>query len=153
MLSAPVSRSRVVVERAAVLGLGTATVITLSSLVLYLAARASGIRLDAGGLVVASTVLLPFALSFAAVGAVLATRVPRAAVAVLGAIAFVSYLITDAGPLLKLPDWALKTSVFSLVGTPLTTGVSWTGLSILLVVTLGGFGIASALMGRRDVGA
>jgi energy-coupling factor transporter ATP-binding protein EcfA2 len=97
--------------------------------------------------------LLPFTLSFAAVGAVLASRVPRAAVAVLGTIAFVSYLITDAGPLLKLPAWMIKSSVFSPVGTPLTAGVSWAGLRVMVGVTVGGFTAASLLMRRQDVGA
>jgi hypothetical protein len=71
------------------------------------------------------------------------------AVAVLGTIAVVSYLITDAGPLLDLPAWMIKSSVFSLVGTPLTTGVSWTGLLVMVGVTVGGF--ASLLMRGRDV--
>jgi ABC-2 type transport system permease protein len=153
VLSTPISRSRVVVERAVALSFGTSAVIAASSLALFIAARAANIGLDAGSLALASTVLLPFTLSFAAVGALLASRVPRAAVAVLGTVAFVSYLITDAGPLLKLPAWMIKSSVFSLVGTPLTTGVSWTGLLVMVGVTVGGFASASLLMRRRDVGA
>jgi len=47
----------------------------------------------------------------------------------------------------------IKSSVFSLVGTPLTTGVSWTGLLVMVGVTVGGFASASLLMRRRDVGA
>jgi ABC-2 type transport system permease protein len=153
VLSTPTSRSRVVVERAVALTVATSAVIAVSSLALFIAARAANIGLDAGSLALASTVLLPFTLSFAAVGALLASRVPRAAVAVLGTIAFVSYLITDAGPLLKLPAWMIKSSVFSLVGTPLTAGVSWTGLLIMVGVTVGGFTAASLVMRRRDVGA
>ena len=104
-------------------------------------------------LAAASTVLVPFVLSFAAIGALLASRVPRQTVAVLATLAFLSYLITEGGPLLKWPDWVLKLSVFSLYGSPLTSGVYWTGLWILLVVTVVGFGLAAVLMQRRDVGS
>src|SRR5207253_2483535 len=103
-------------------------------------------------LAVASLALIPFVLSFAALGAVLTSRVPRAAIGVLAALAFLSYLITEGGPLLKWPGWVLKLSAFSLYGSPLTNGVYWTGLWILLAITVGGFGAAAALMQRREVG-
>jgi len=117
-----------------------------------LSARASTIDIPLGDMVAASLPLLPFVLSFAAIGAVLTSRVPRAAIATLAAVAFVSYLITEGGPLLKWPAWVLKLSAFSLYGTPLTNGVYWLGLWILLAITLAGFGFAVALMQRREVG-
>jgi hypothetical protein len=118
----------------------------------YLSATASDIHVRASDLVVASAVLLPFVLSFAAIGAALTSWVPRAAIGVLATIAFLSYLITEGGPLLKWPDWVMKISAFSLYGTPLTGGVYWIGLWILLGVTLGGFAVATVLMQRREVG-
>ena len=152
VLSAPVSRSRVVVERGAALLVSTAVIITVSSAAFYIAAHAANIDLHPGALVRASLVLVPFALSFAAVGAILTTRVPRATVGVLATLAFLSWVLTEGGPLMKWPDWALRLSVYSLYGTPLTSGVDWTGLWILLAVTLVGFGLATILMEQREVG-
>jgi putative exporter of polyketide antibiotics len=124
----------------------------VSSAALYLGGAAANIHFDVAGLTVASLVLIPFGLSFAAIGAVLASRAPRATVAVLVTFTFLSYLITQLGPLLQWPDWALKLSLFNLYGTPLTSGVDWTGLSIMTALTLAGFALAALLMQRRDVG-
>jgi ABC-2 type transport system permease protein len=151
-LSAPVSRRRVVIERALAFLASGVAVVAAGSAGFYLSAIANKIGLHPGDLIVASLVLIPFVLSFAALGAVLTSRVPRAAIAVLAALAFVSYLITEGGPLLKWPDWVMKLSAFSLYGTPLTNGVYWTGLWILLAITVLGFGAAAALMQRREVG-
>ncbi|HLJ67092.1 MAG TPA: ABC transporter permease subunit [Chloroflexota bacterium] len=151
-LSAPVSRRWVVAERALAFVATAVVVITVSSVVLYLAAAADHIHIHAGDLAVASVALLPFVLSFAAIGAALTSLVPRAAIAVLATIAFLSYLITEGGPLFKWPDWVMKLSVFSLYGTPLTRGIYWTGFWILLAITVAGFGAATLLMERRDVG-
>ncbi|HYM51759.1 MAG TPA: hypothetical protein VET65_14470 [Candidatus Limnocylindrales bacterium] len=153
ILSAPVSRTRVVLERAAGLLVRTALIIAVSSLGLYAGAASASIMLNPGSLTVASLVLIPFGLSFAAIGAVLAGRAPRAAVGVLSAYAFLSYLLTELGPLVKWPDWTLKLSVFSLYDSPLTNGVDWTGLGIMSAVTIAGFAIGTVLMQRRDVGA
>jgi ABC-2 type transport system permease protein len=152
VLSAPVSRTRVVIERAVALMLRMAVVIAVSSLGLALGARTAAFTIDAGPLTVASLVLIPFGLSFASIGALLASRVPRATVAVLTAFTFLSYLASQLGPLLKWPDWALKLSVFSLYGNPLTNGVYWTGLWIMAGITVIGFTAGTVLMQRRDVG-
>ncbi|HEV2013016.1 MAG TPA: ABC transporter permease subunit [Candidatus Dormibacteraeota bacterium] len=153
ILSAPVSRTRVVIERAVALTLRLAIIIAISSVALYLGAAAANIHFDVGALTIASLVLIPFGLSFAAIGAVLASRAPRATVAVLVTFTFLSYLITQLGPLLKWPDWALKLSVFNLYGAPLTSGVDWTGLWIMSAITIGGFIVGALLMQRRDVGS
>lgn len=153
VLSAPVSRTRVVVERALTLLVDTIVLVSVSSTVFYVAAHAANINIRAGDVIAASVPLIPFTMSFAAVGALLASRVPRATVAVLAMLAFLSYLVTQAGPLLKFPDWAMKLSVFSLYGTPLTSGIDWTGLSIMLAITVIGFGAGAILMQRREVGA
>lgn len=152
VLSAPVSRTRVVLERAAALGLRMAGVIAITSLAFDLGAATANVTIDGGSLAVASLLLIPFGMSFAAIGAVLASQAPRAAVAVLATYTFVSYLLTELGPLLKWPDWALKLSVFSLYGTPLTSGVDGAGLWIMSAITIGGFGVGALLMQRREVG-
>lgn len=151
-LSAPISRTRVVTERALDFLVSAVAVVLAGSAAFYVSAGANNIGLHLGDLIVASLALLPFVLSFAAIGSVLTSRVPRVAIGALASIAFLSYLITEGGPLLKWPDWVLKLSAFSLYGTPLTSGVYWTGLWILLGITVFGFGAAAALMQRREIG-
>jgi ABC-2 type transport system permease protein len=153
IMSAPVSRTRVVVERALTLLIGTVVIITVSSVAFYIGAAAAGIKMHAGDLTIASLLLIPLGFGFAAMGAAPASWVPRQAVGVLAAVAFLSFLLTETGPLLKWPDGILKLSVFSLYGTPLTSGVDWTGLWILLAVVAVGFGAATALIQQRDVGS
>ena len=152
-LTAPISRRRVVAERFASLVVGTLVVIAISSLAFYLSAQAVSINLRAGDVAVASLVMLPFALTFGAVGSLLVGWVPRATVAILSSLAFVSYLVYEGGPLMKWPDWTQNLSVFSLVGTPLTDGVKWSALSGLIAITVVGFGLAAIVMQRREVGS
>jgi ABC-type transport system involved in multi-copper enzyme maturation permease subunit len=151
-LSAPVPRWRVVVERAATLLASLAIIIGLSSVAFYVEARAVNIAMPLWDLLVASAVLVPFATTFAAVGAALASRVPRATVAVLSGIAGTSYLLSDLGPLFHWPDWALRLSIFSLYGNPIAGDVKWDGLWEMLAICVVGFGIATLLMQRREVG-
>ena len=151
-LSAPVPRWRVVLERGLTLVVSLTIVIGVSSVALYFAAHAININVPAGDLLIASLVLIPFGATFGAVGAALASRVPRAAVAVLVTIAGLSYLLIQIGPLLQWPDWALKLSIFTLYGNPLTDGVKWDGLTEMLAICVVGFGLATILMQRREVG-
>ncbi|OLC25614.1 MAG: hypothetical protein AUH40_06100 [Chloroflexi bacterium 13_1_40CM_65_17] len=153
VLSAPVSRTRVVIERAATLVIGTSLVVGFSSLSFYYGAHASNINVQAGDLFQASLAAIPFGVSFAAVGALLASRVPRQTVIVLATLVFASYIITQLGPLLKWPDWVMRLSLLSLYGNPLSNGIDWTGLWILIAVCVGGFGLGAVLLQRRDVGA
>ena len=153
VLSAPVSRARVVLERAITLVIGTTLVIAFSSLAFYYGAHQAGINVQAGDLFRASIAAVPFGASFAAIGALLASRAPRQTVVVLGAVVFASYIITQLGPLLKWPDWVMRLSLLSLYGNPLTSGIDWTGLWILIAVCVVGFGLGAVLLQRRDVGA
>ncbi len=153
IMSAPLSRTGVVVERAVALLLRLAIILAISSVALYLGGAVARIHFDPGALAVASVLLIPFGLSFAAIGALLAGRAPRATVAVLVTFTFLSYLLSQLGPLLKWPDWALKLSVFNLYGAPLTNGVDWTGLWIMSAITIAGFAGGAVLMQRRDVGS
>lgn len=153
VLSAPVSRTRVVLVRAATFIVGVAVIIVLSSLAFYAAANKNGIAVPVSSLLTASLLLVPFAMSFAATGALLASRVPRSAVSALVTLSFLSFLITLGGPLMKWPDSVMRLSVFTLYGQPLTSGVDWPGLWILATICVAGFGLAVLLMRRREVGA
>jgi polyether ionophore transport system permease protein len=153
VLSTPVHRWAVIAERAATALVGTAVVVAVGSLVAAATGAAVGTSLDAGGAFRASWLLVPFTLTYAAVGAAASAYFPRAAVGVLGLLAFVSFLVYELGPLLKWPAWASNLSIQQLYGTPFVTGVFWTGLWAMLAVVVAGFGLATLLMQRREVGS
>jgi ABC-2 type transport system permease protein len=152
ILSNPIARMNVVLERAIVLTIGALFVVAVSGVTVDLEARIQAIDVDSTHLIEAVLLLVPFTLVFAAVGAVIAARIPRATVGLLGGFAFASYLIIELGPLFKWPAWALDLSAFKLYGEPLTHGIDETGLAIMFLIVIVGFAGAIALMQRRDVG-
>jgi ABC-2 type transport system permease protein len=152
-LAEPVPRWRLLVERAAELLLLVVVIAFAAAAVILAAAPAQGLRLDAGRVLEATALLVPFALTFAAVGALLAGWRPRAAVVVLSTVTVVSYLVFQLGPLLKWPDWADNLSVFQLYGTPLITPVFVGGLIAMLAIGVVGFTAAGIVLARRDVAA
>src|SRR5450756_105818 len=101
-LSTSQSRAGVVVERALVLTLGAALVAAVSGLAVAIAAHYQAMSVSAERLTEGTLLLVPFALVFAAAGAVLASWNPRAAVGLLGGLAFASYLVDELGPLFRL---------------------------------------------------
>ena len=152
-LANPLSRAGVVVDRALVLTVGAIVIAAVSGLAVSYASHFQSIDLDAARLAAASLLLVPFALVFAAAGSVLAAWNPRAAVGLLGAFAFASYLVSEVAPILKLPEWVQTMSAFKLFGTPLTAGVDRAGLLTMVAIIVAGFGGSILLMKRRDVGA
>lgn len=153
ILANPRSRASVVLERALVLAVGALFIAAFSDLAVAYAAYAEGIYVDRANLTVATLLLVPFALVFAAAGALLASWSPRAAVGLLGGLAFASYLLQQLGPIFKWPDWVQYLSVFKLYGTPLSGGIDRTGLEIMIAIVIAGFGASILAMQRRDVGA
>jgi len=153
ILSQPQSRAIVVLERAVVLALGAAVIAALSGVVVAIASHNQGMDVSNERLAEGSLLLIPFALVFAAGGSVLAAWNPRAAVGLLGAFAFVSYMIAEVGPLLKWPAWLQDFSAFKLFGMPLSSGIDRAGLLTMIAIIIVGFGASILLMERRDVGA
>jgi len=153
ILSQPHSRAAVVVERALVLALGAAVIATLSGVAVAIASHNQAMDVNSERLAEGSLLLVPFALVFAAAGSVLAAWNPRAAVGLLGAFAFVSYMIAELGPLFKWPAWLQDFSAFKLFGMPLSSGIDRTGLLAMIAIIIVGFGASILLMERRDVGA
>ncbi len=152
-LAEPIPRWRVLAERATELTV-MVTVISFVAMAIILAlAPAEGIAIDVGNLLIATALLIPFALTFAAVGALLAGWRPRVAVVVLSTVAAISYLVFQLGPLFKWPAWADNLSVFQLYGTPLITPVFVGGLVAMLAIVVVGFGSAGVVLSRRDVAA
>src|SRR5947209_14752285 len=82
VLSAPVHRWRVVLERAAALTIASALIVGAGSLAVGFSAPGQGIQLDAGRLAITTLLVLPFALTFGGPGAVFAAIQPRVAVGV-----------------------------------------------------------------------
>ena len=153
ILSTPVSRTRVVIERALVLAVGALIIAAASGAAVGIESNFQSIDLDGGRLAEASLMLVPVTLVFAAVGALLAARLPRAAVGILGTFAFVSYLMLQVGPIFKMPDWFGDLSAFKLYGQPLTEGIDQTGLAIMVAIVLAAFWASAVVMRRRDIGS
>jgi ABC-2 type transport system permease protein len=151
VLSTPVHRWAVVLERGGMAVIAITLVVAAGSVAAALTASASGITLDSDRVFRASWPLIPFALTFAAAGAVGSAYWPRAAVGVLGILAFVSFLAYEVVPLLGWPDWVENLSVFKLYGTPLMSGIYWNGLWTMVAIVVAGFGLAIVLMQRREV--
>ena len=152
-LSTPQSRAAIVLERMAVLVVASLLVAAVSGVVLFYASHAAGIDLDSRRLVEACLLLVPLVLVSAGAGALLAAWNPRAAVGLLGAFAFASYLDNELAPIYKLPAWVQSLSAFKLVGTPLLDGVDGRSLALMLALALAGVGSSILVMQRRDVGA
>jgi ABC-2 type transport system permease protein len=152
-LSQPISRTAIVLERMAILAAAAVIIAAISGVTLYIVSRQQGIDLNAGRLTAASLMLVPFALVFAGAGSLLAAWNPRAAVGLLGAFAFVSYLDTELGRIFQLPVWLQDLSAFKLFGTPLLTGVDWRNVAVMVALATAGIGGSILAIRRRDVGA
>lgn len=151
LLSAPVSRTRVVAARALEFAIASLLIVIGGYLGVAVKAPGAGLSLDPGRVLTASALLWPFALAFGGLGVAVASRWPRVAVPFLAAFAVVEYFLGDLAPLFKLPDWVANLSVFHLYGNPIVAGLSWTPALAMAAVFVVGFGAALLLMGRRDV--
>lgn len=153
ILSQPHSRVAVVVERMAILAVYVLLIVAVSGLVVFYTAHRQDIHLNGARLAAATLMLVPFALVFASAGSLLAAWKPRAAVGLVGAIAFASYMDVEVGALLKLPLWVQDLSAFKLIGRPLVDGVDGRNLAIMLLVAAVGVGSSILALQRRDIGS
>jgi ABC-2 type transport system permease protein len=151
ILSAPVSRGRVVVERIAAVVISCAAIVAMSSLAVYLTATSSGISLPGGRFVFASAAVLPVAYAFSGIGHALVGWRPRVAVAVLGTLAVVGYFAQQFVPLFQWPDWVTNISLYALYGTPMSKD-DWSGIATLIGIGTAGTTVALVVMRGRDVG-
>ena len=151
ILSAPVSRPRVVVERIAAVVVACAVVVAFSSLAVYLTATSTGISLPASRFVFASAAVLPVAYAFAGIGHALVGWRPRVAVAALGTLAVVGYFAQQFAPLFQWPDWVSNISLYALYGSPMSKD-DWGGIATLIAIGVAGTAVALVVMRRRDVG-
>ena len=152
VLSEPVSRRRVALERAGALLVATTFIAVVGSAVTLWAADAQGISLGVESIALATALLLPFGLAFGSLGTALAGWIPRATVLLLSGYAVVSYFLTQFVPLFRWPQWVANVSIFYLYGTPLTTGVYWTGFWVLMAIIAIAMTIGLLSFQRRDLG-
>ena len=153
LLTTPTSRRGVVVERVTALLIGSLVIAAVSGYAVNIESHVQSIGLDGGRLAAASLLLVPVAMFFAAIGGVIASLLPRAAVGLLGAYAFAGYFLQQLGPVFRWPDWTLNLSVFHLYGQPLSSGVDGFGLTVMLLVASVGIAATALLLQRRDIGA
>lgn len=151
ILSAPVSRARVVVERITAVVVACAVLVAVSSLAVYLAATSAGISLPGGRFVFASAAVLPVAYAFSGIGHALVGWRPRIAVVILGVLAVVGYFTQQFAPMFQWPDWVSNLSLYALYGTPMSKD-DWSGIATLIAIGTVGTVAALIVMRRRDVG-
>ncbi len=151
LLSWPISRTRVVVERALEFAVASLLIVVGGYIGVAAELPSAGLNLDAGHVFTASLLLWPFALAFGGLGVAVASRWPRIAVPFLATFAAVEYFLGDLAPLFKFPDWLANLSVFHLYGNPVVGTLSWTPALSMLLVFLAGFAAALFLMRQRDV--
>lgn len=153
VLAQPASRTAVVLDRVAGLLVAVSLVALAGSIGVVLSASAADIRLSPDRLAVASLLMPTVPLAIGALGAVVASWRPRLAVPVLTAVAIYSYFAQQFAPIFDWPKWVERTSIFALYGTPLSSDVDVTGITILVAIAVLGTAVAVTLMRTRDVGA
>lgn len=153
ILSAPVSRGRVILERLIALLVAVALICAAAGTAVYLVTTSQAIAVDGSKLALATALLVLIPLAFAAIGQLLAVWRPRAALVLLSTIAVVSYFLVQFTPLFGWPEWVANLSLFSLYGMPMSGAVNWSGIAGLIGVTIVGTIGALFAVQRRDVGA
>jgi ABC-2 type transport system permease protein len=153
ILSAPVSHTRVILERIATLLVAVGLIVAASSVAVYMVAAGQGITLDGGRVALAATLLLTIPFAFGSVGQFVSASRPRMAVVALSAVAVFSYFVQQFVPLFGWPDWVANLSLYTLYGTPMSGDIKWAGVAGL--VGIGTVATAASLVAlrRRDVGA
>jgi ABC-2 type transport system permease protein len=153
ILSAPVSRGRVILERLIALLVAVGLICAAAGLAVYLVTTSQSIEIDGSKLALATALVVLIPLAFAAIGQLLAVWRPRSALVVLSTITVVSYFLVQFTPLFGWPEWVANLSLFSLYGMPMSGEVNWSGIAGLIGVTIVGTVGALFAVQRRDVGA
>ena len=153
ILAAPVSRSRVVLERLVALLVAVGLICAAAGIAVYWVATSQSITLDGSKLALATALLVLIPLAFAAIGQLLAVWRPRIALVLLSTIAVVSYFLVQFTPVFEWPEGVATLSLFSLYGMPMSGEVNWSGIAGLVGVGLAATVGSLIAFQRRDVGA
>jgi len=153
VLSTPQPRPRLLLARAAALLVLTAAIAATVGAALLLGDRLYALHLDSARLPGALIGLLPFVLVISAAGWALAAHLkrPGGAVPAVAAVVVAMFILDALAPLLQLPAWVARLSIFTQYGHPLVAGWQPDGLIVLSLAA--GALLALALWGiaRRDI--
>ncbi|MDP9282818.1 MAG: ABC transporter permease subunit, partial [Chloroflexota bacterium] len=153
ILSAPVSHTRVIIERLATLLVAVALIAAASSVAVYAVAAGQGITLDGGRVALAAALLLTIPFAFGSIGQFISASRPRIAVVALSAVAVFSYFVQQFVPLFGWPDWVANLSLYTLYGMPMSGEIKWGGVAGLLGVGVVATAASLVALRRRDIGA
>jgi ABC-2 type transport system permease protein len=153
ILSAPVTRTRVILERLATLLVAVALITAASSVAVYVVAAGQGIELDRGRVALAAALLLTIPFAFGSIGQLIAASRPRIAVVALSVVAVFSYFVQQFAPLFGWPEWVANLSLYTLYGTPMSGDIRWAGVAALAGIGGAATVASMAALRRRDVGA
>lgn len=149
ILAAPVSWTRLVIERLLAVTGGVALISAGAVVGLLVGTAAVDVGLRADGLLRLAALGVLFGLALAALGAVLAAWLRNAvAPALLAVFLLVSYLVDLLGPAYDWPSWAMRVSVFDAFGTPYLALPEPTSLALLVGIVLGAAALAAWLSER-----
>jgi ABC-2 type transport system permease protein len=152
LLAQPVSRTRVVLEKAAAIALLLAVLALAVFASVWLPASVFELDIGAGDVAAAvvAQYLLALAFAFIALLAGAATGSRSAALGIAAVLAVGAYLLDGLAQVVDALDSWRVLSPFELVGDPLREGLGW-GLLALAAIALVALAAAPPLFGRRDV--
>src|SRR5207249_1538810 len=153
ILSAPVSHTRVILERLATLLVAVGLIAAASSVAVYMVAAGQGITLDGGRVALAATLLLTIPFAFGSIGQFVSASRPRIAVVALSTVAVFSYFVQQFVPLFGWPDWVASLPLYRLYGTRMSGDVKWAGVAGLVGIGIVATAASLVALRRRDVGA
>jgi ABC-2 type transport system permease protein len=156
LLAQPISRTRLFIEKAMSLVVGTLVIVALILPGWVIAYAAAGVDVSLGRLLVATVAMAPLMLAFAALsllaGCLLPTR--RDAATAVVAVAVISFFVNSLGQASELLEPLRPASLFFYFRAEkvLVTGVDPAGAGVLLAVAVVAGGLAAAVFRRRDIG-
>lgn len=155
LLSQPISRRRVVLEKALALTIGVSLVALVSLLGFALGMMRVALGISWGRLALAVAGMIPIALTFAALALGMSALLPnRAAAAVVTtAVAVASYFLNTLGQAVSALDPFRPLSVFNYYpgGRPLTEPMPWNDVALLMALSLVFLSGAVWCFQRRDI--
>ena len=156
LLAYPISRTRLFVEKAASIIVGTFVIIALILPGWLLPYASVDIDVTLGRLIVATTAMVPLILAFAGLSllaaSVLSTR--RDAASAMAALAVVSFFVNALGQASDVLDPLRPASLFYHFHSDqvVTSGVDAVGVAVLLATATGAASLAALMFQRRDIG-
>jgi ABC-2 type transport system permease protein len=149
LLTAPVSWSRLVLERMVALVAGVIAITTAALVSLIVGALVVGESLDPSGLARLAAICVLFGAALGGLAALLVARVRRTtAVTLLAAVVATSYLLTFLVAMLDWPPWLNRLSVFWAFGHPYLEWPPGAAFVVLLLLGVGGTLLAARVAER-----